>query len=318
MNLPPIRGRSNTILVVDDKRGIHGFYWQIFNPNEQEFDPPFLPPQQDVARARALQIEYSRCFDEFERVFSTKLSQGRRYPLCIIDSRLEREDGTTDDRRGLKTALLVRQLDQDINIIVATHLHDLHAEELRAQLGDNSYLFRLYELETREKLNEFVGTVHALVDRWNTKRSLLAAARKDAPEKISLSELVREACRSARSKQIHLEEYINPGLEVFSHRGALSDGVRCVLRTAVERTIPGGLVRVYCEGSPTGAVLSVSYHGAENEHLALEQLVREGAGADGSGLYHFGVFLSSCGGPLKIAPGLAGRGTTITADIHNM
>ena len=318
MNLPPIRGRSNTILVVDDKREIHGFYWQIFNPNEQEFDPPFLPLQQDVARARALQIEYSGCFDEFERVFSTKLSQDRRYPLCIIDSRLEREDGTTDDYRGLKTALLVRQLDRDINIIVATHLSDLHEEELRAQIGENSFLFRLYELDTREKLDEFVGTVHALVDRWNAKHSLLVAARKDAPEKISLSELVREACRSARSKQIHLEEYINPGLEVLSHCGALSDGVRAVLCTAVERTIPSGLVRVYCERSPTGAVLSVSYHGAENEHQALEHLAQDDAGANGSGLHYFGSFLSSCGGSLKIAPGLAGRGTTITVDIHSM
>jgi hypothetical protein len=173
-------------------------------------------------------------------------------------------------------------------------------------------------LDTREKLDEFVGTVHALVDRWNTKRSLLAAARKDAPEKISLSELVREACHSARSKQIHLEEYINPGLEVLSHREALSDGVRSVLRTAVERTIPGGLVRVYCERSPTGAVLSVSYHGAENEHLALEHLAQDDTGADGSGIRYFGAFLSSCGGSLEIAPGLAGRGTTITADIHGM
>ena len=318
MNLPPVRGRSNTILIVDDERDKHGFYWQLFNPNDQEFDLPFLASEQQPARARALHLEYLGTFDEFERVFAAKVKQGKRYPLCIVDSRLRKSDGTSEDRRGLKTALLVRQLDQDISIIVATHLHDLQEEELRAQLGENAFLFRLYELDTREKLDDFVSTVHALVDRWNAKRSLLAAARKDTPEKISLSELVREACRSARSKQIHMEEYINPGLEVLSHRGALSDGVRSVLRTAVERTIPGGLIRVYCERSPTGAVLSVSYHGAENEHLALEHLAQEDAGADGSGIHYFGAFLSSCGGSLKIAPGLAGRGTTITADIHGM
>jgi len=318
MNLPPVRGRSNTILIVDDERDKHGFYWQLFNPNDHEFDLPFLASEQKPARARALHLEYLGTFDEFERVFAAKVKQGKRYLLCIVDSRLRKSDGTSEDRRGLKTALLVRQLDQDISIIVATHLHDLQEEELRAQLGENSFLFRLYELDTREKLDEFVGTVHALVDRWNTKRSLLAAARKDAPEKISLSELVREACRSARSRQIHLEEYINPGLEGLSHRGALSDGVRSVLRTAGERTIPGGLIRVYCERSSTGAVLSVSYHGAENEHLALEHLAQEDAGADGSDIRYFGAFLSSCGGSLKIAPGLAGRGTTITVDIRSM
>jgi hypothetical protein len=308
----------DTILIVDDAREIHGFYWQIFNPNEPEFDPPFLPPSQELARVHALHIEYSGCFEEFERVFAAKVEQGKRHPLCIVDSRLVRKDGTTDDRRGLETALLVRQLDQDISIIVATHLHDLHEEELRAQLGDNSYLFRLYELDTREKLNEFVGTVHALVDRWNEKRSLLTAAPKDAAEKVPLSGLVRDACLSARSERIHLEDYINPGLEVVSHRQALSDGVHSVVRAAVERTIPDGLVLIYCESSPAGAVVSASYHGAENEHLALEHRVREGAGADGMGLHSFRVFLSSGGGSLGIAPGLAGRGTTITADIRNM
>ena len=318
MNPLQIRGRSNTILIVDDERDKHGFYWQIFNPNDQEFDLPFLASEQKPARARALHLEYLGTFDEFDRVFAAKVKQGKRYPLCIVDSRLRKKDGTSDDRRGLKTALLVRQLDQDISIIVATHLHDLHEEELRAQLGGNSFLFRLYELDTREKLDDFVGTVHALVDRWNAKRSLLASAPNDATEKVPLSELVREACLSARSKGIHLEDYINPGLVVVSHRRALSDGVHSIVRTAVERNIPGGLVRVYCEGSPTGAVLSASYHGAENEHLALEHLVGEDGGAEGSGLRRFADYLASGGGSLKIAPGLAGRGTTITADIRNM
>ena len=193
MNPLQIRGRSNTILIVDDERDKHGFYWQIFNPNDQEFDLPFLASEQKPARARALHLEYLGTFDDFDRVFAAKVKQGRRYPLCIVDSRLKKKDGTSDDRRGLKTALLVRQLDQDISIIVATHLHDLHEEELRAQLGDNSFLFRLYELDTREKLDDFVRTVHALVDRWNAKRSLLASAPSDATEKVPLSELVREA-----------------------------------------------------------------------------------------------------------------------------
>lgn len=294
---------ENSILVVDDSPRIFEFYWKIFNDDPHEFDP--LPPQANSVQRYPLVLHYLECFDKFEQMFAQMIDGGKRHPLCIIDMRSKREN---NNRRGFETVRLVRELDPDISILVATALPDIELEDLREVAGKNSFLFRLPMTDEAERAN-FRNTVHRLVDRWNAKERMMRSVRKSAPVPVPLSEVFNGICDKSDGKKAAIERYINPGLSVRSHREPLAQGLDCVVRHAVVTAPPNGCVRVFGEGTSSGATVTVVNEAGEVPRRSLADLMEENLG-----FFLFEAFLRLAGGSLKVESG----GSTLTADIRHV
>lgn len=303
---------KNTILVVDDDPKLFGFYWQIFNEDPDEFS--VLPREENAVRAHPLVPHSLGDFAKFEEMFRQMTSRGERYPLCIVDMRLEKAN---DNRRGFETARMVRELDPEISIVVATHLPDIELEDLRQVLGDNAFLFRLPLLDEARK-SEFRETVHLLVDRWNAKQKLLRSLQQSAPEPVPLNDVIGGICGSVPGENAAVEAYIDPGLGVRTHREPLAKGLHCVLRRALEVTPRDRCIRVYGEGSSAGATVTVTDESADRPPQSVHDLTHVGAGDRGLCFFLFHTFLSSCGGSLRAGPAGSAGGTTITAEIRNL
>ena len=309
--LPLFMADKNTILVVDDDPERYGFYWQLFNDDPEEFSP--LPPQDGAPRQHPLVPHSLGDFSRFEEMFRQMVERGDHHPLCIVDMRFEKEN---DNRRGFETARLVRELDPDISIVVATHLPDIELEDVREAAGDNAFLFRLPMLDESLK-TEFRNTVHLLVDRWNAKQKLLRSMRESSAEPVPLSEVLNEICGEWHRRNAPIEPYINPGLSVRSHREPLAQGLQCVLRHAVEASPPDGCVRVFGEGTASGAVVTVTNERHTAPLRSLDDLMHVHAGEHAPGFFLFEAFLRSAGGSLKVGSAGSSGGTTLTADIHH-
>ena len=310
MSFPRPMADKNTILVVDDDPERFGFYWQIFNDDPGEFSP--LPPPDGGPRQHPLVPHSLGDFARFEEMFRLMVERGDRHPLCIIDMRLEKQN---DNRRGFETVRLVRELDPDISIVVATHLPDIELEDIRQAAGENAFLFRLPMLDESLKA-DFRNTVHLLVDRWNAKQRMLRVMRDSAPSAVPLSEMLNGMCGEWRSEKTPIEPYINPGLSVRSHREPLSQGLGCVLRHAVETSLPDGSVRVFGEGTAAGATVTVINEPREAAPRSLDEMKR--AGGQALGFYLFEEFLRAAGGSLKVESGRSSAETTLTADIRHV
>jgi hypothetical protein len=301
---------ENTILVVDDDRQKFEIYWQIFNDDPHEFDP--LPPSENAVRHHPVVLHYLQDFSKFEEMFGQMIASGKRHPLCIVDMRLQQEN---DNRRGFETVRLVRELDPDISIVVATALPDVELDTLREVAGENTFLFHLPMTDEAQRA-EFRDTVHRLVDRWNAQQRMLLSTRDRDAEAVPLSELLNELCGEWRRQNVGIEPYINPGLRVRSHRKPLTQGLHCVLRHAVEMSPPDSCIRVFGEDTRSGAMVTVTDERREKVPRSLSDLLHDGEHA--LGFFLFEAFLRLTGGSLKVANTAASGGTTITADIRHV
>jgi hypothetical protein len=301
---------ADEILVVDDDRKIFEFYWQIFNDDPHEFDP--LPPEENAVRQHPLVLHYLKDFAEFEEMFARMIAGGKRHPLCIVDMR---EQQKNDNRRGFETVRLVRELDPDISIVVATALPDVELQDLREVAGENTFLFRL-PMTDEARRNDFRNQVHRLVDFWNAKQQMLRSTPASAAEAVPLSEVLNEICREWRQKHGGVEPYINPGLRVRSHRRHLAQGIHCVLRHAVEASPPDGCIRIFGEGTTSGALVTVTDERREKAPQSLADIIR--AGEHALGFFLFEAFLRLTGGSLKVADSGVPGSTTVTADIRHI
>lgn len=301
---------KNTILVVDDDPERFGFYWQVFNDDPEEFNP--LPSQEGVARPHPLVPHSLGDFARFEEMFRLMVERGDRHPLCIIDMRFEKQN---DNRRGFETVRLVRELDPDISIVVATHLPDIELDDIRQAAGENAFLFRLPMLDESLKA-DFRNKVHFLVDRWNAKQRMLRSIRESAPAAVPLSEVLNGMCDEWQREKAPIEPYINPGLRVRSHREPLAQGLGCVLRHAVETSLPDRSIRLFGEGTSSGATVTVINECREAAPRSLDELKR--AGEQALAFFLFEEFLRSAGGSLKVESGGSSAATTLTADIRHV
>lgn len=147
------------------------------------------------------------------------------------------------------------------------------------------------------------------------------AVVRQMSERIDLSALLINLCALLRKEHRALEHEIAPGVAVRGFRIQLWQGLDNVIRNAIQASLPHELIRVTCEGTEDGAVVTVQDKG---KGIAPEDLVHvTKAGfttredGNGLGLHSLAVFLSASGGLLEVdSPGL-GRGTTVKVTIRN-
>ena len=158
-------------------------------------------------------------------------------------------------------------------------------------------------------------------DSISHQQAGFGAAVRQMSERIDLSALLINLCALLRKEHRMLEHEIAPGVVVQGFRIQLWQGLDNVIRNAIQASAPHRLIRVTCEGTEDGAVVTVQ---DEGKGIAPEDLVHitkagfttreEGIGL---GLHSLAVFLSASGGLLEVnSPGL-GRGTTVKVTICN-
>jgi signal transduction histidine kinase len=147
------------------------------------------------------------------------------------------------------------------------------------------------------------------------------AAVRQVSEQIDLSALLLNLCALLRKEHPALECEIAAGVTVRGFRIQLWQGLDNVIRNAIQVSAPHEMIRVTCEGTADGAVVTVQDQGKGIAPEDLPHITKAGyttrEDGHGLGLHSLAVFLSASGGLLEVdSPGL-GRGTTVKVTIRN-
>lgn len=140
-------------------------------------------------------------------------------------------------------------------------------------------------------------------------------------EEIDLSELVEEIAAAFRRNSAKVEWSAHGPVLVRSHRAMLKGGLDNVIRNAVQASSPGSAVRVDCEQTADGAIVTVT---DEGRGIAPADLPRVGEpgfttrpDGHGLGLHYFRKHLELSGGKLEFFSAGRGRGTRVTVTINH-
>ena len=171
---------NKTILIVDDDPEILKFYRKIFSaPSDPEFeilgtpDPASGPDLKCLTFSNPLEV-----LKDYEQA----LAAGVRHPLCIMDMRMP-------VLNGLATAVRMRALDPEINIVICTAFSDVPLDEMRSRLRNEVFFVRKPFVA-----QEFQLLIYSLVGQWNTQQEL-KSTRADLAAQCEKLGLVLEATR---------------------------------------------------------------------------------------------------------------------------
>ena len=171
---------KSTILVVDDDPEILAFYRKIFSASkEREFD--ILGAVEENRHAELACLTFSDPGKLLE-YYGKAIASGDRNPLCVVDMRMP-------VMSGLATALGLREMDPEINIVVCTAFSDVRVDEIRSKLHDGVFFVRKPFVA-----EEFSMLVHSLVGHWNTRQEL-TRARAELAAQCEKLEQILEATR---------------------------------------------------------------------------------------------------------------------------
>lgn len=149
---------SSTVLIVDDDPEILAFYRKIFeNAPGADFD---ILGEESPVEAASIKVRTFSDPLEFLKDYEGVRKSGVRHPLCILDMRMP-------ILNGLATALRLREIDPDIDIIICTAFSDVPVDEIRSKLHGGAFFVRKPFVA-----EEFSLLVHSLVGYWNTRQSL--------------------------------------------------------------------------------------------------------------------------------------------------
>jgi len=150
----------HSILAIDDEPEILELYRKLFTTEAAgELD---ILGGRDSAPPPSL-IE-CRTYTEPQKLlddYSAEVKQGRRCPLCIVDMRMSAPD------EGLTTAIDLRKIDEDIDIIFCTAVSHIIPEEIRTKLQK-----RVFFVGKPFNNEEFTLMVQSLVDYWQSRQDL--------------------------------------------------------------------------------------------------------------------------------------------------
>lgn len=149
-----------TILAVDDEPEILELYRKLFSV-EPSVALDILGDDSSQAAAPLLECRTYTDPQQMLEEYRVALKQGTRSPLCIVDMRM------ASPGEGLDTAVELRKIDQDIDIIFCTAVSHIVPEEIRQRLHE-----RIFFVGKPFNNEEFTLLVHSLVDYWQSRQDL--------------------------------------------------------------------------------------------------------------------------------------------------
>jgi len=140
-------------------------------------------------------------------------------------------------------------------------------------------------------------------------------------EEIEIPQLLEEIAAGFRKSHATVEWSAPGPVTVRSHRAMLKGGLDNVIRNAVQASLPGGSVRVDCEQTPDGAVVTVTDQGRGIAAADLPRLGEPGfttkPDGHGLGLHYFRKHLELSGGKLEFFSDGRGQGACVTVTINH-
>jgi signal transduction histidine kinase len=147
------------------------------------------------------------------------------------------------------------------------------------------------------------------------------AAVRQVSEQIDLSALLENLCELLRKEHPALEHEIAPDVRIRGFRIQLWQGLDNVIRNAIQASAPHEVIRVTCEGTADGAVVTVRDEGRGIAPEDLTQITKAGfttrEDGHGLGLHTLAVFLGATGGLLEVDSAGQGCGTMVKVTICN-
>jgi signal transduction histidine kinase len=140
-------------------------------------------------------------------------------------------------------------------------------------------------------------------------------------EEIDLPQLIEEIAAGFRKSHATVEWSAPGPVTVRSHRAMLKGGLDNVIRNAVQASLPGGGVRVNCEQTPDGAIVTVTDQGRGIAAADLRRIGDPGfttkPDGHGLGLHYFRKHLELSGGKLEFFSAGRGQGARATVTINH-
>ncbi len=140
-------------------------------------------------------------------------------------------------------------------------------------------------------------------------------------EEIDLPQLLEEIAAGFRKSHATVEWSAAGPVMVRSHRAMLKGGLDNIIRNAVQASLPGGTVRVDCEQTPDGAVVTVTDQGRGIAAADLPRLGEPGfttkPDGHGLGLHYFRKHLELSGGKLEFFSVGRGQGARVTVTVNH-
>jgi DNA-binding NtrC family response regulator len=184
---------ESTILVVDDDPEILTFYQKLFaGSNRREFDILGSAGPSHEADLGCL------TFSDPEKLlnyYRGAAASGARHPLCIVDMRMP-------TMNGLAVALVLREIDPEINIVISTAFSDVPIEEIRSKLREGVFFVRKPFVA-----GEFSLLIHSLVGHWNVRQELTRTQADLAAQFDKIGQVLE----ATRVRPQPMEETVPPG-----------------------------------------------------------------------------------------------------------
>lgn len=151
--------RAHTILAVDDEPEIVELYRKLFaGETEPVFDILSVGAESEESPIECRgYTEPARLLEDYRR----EVQKGIHYPLCIVDMKMSTPD------EGLVTAVELRKIDADIDIVFCTAVSHIAPEDVREKLQQ-----RVFFVGKPFNNEEFTLMIRSLVDYWQSRQDL--------------------------------------------------------------------------------------------------------------------------------------------------
>jgi diguanylate cyclase (GGDEF)-like protein len=194
---------AKRILIVDDEPAMHESYRRSFAPQRSEggdalgdmaaelFGDDTTAPVADAANFALTHMNQG--LDAVAAV-ETALAAGTPYAVAFIDVRMP------PGIDGRETAMRIRALDPEINLVIVTGYSDFSPIEISKVAGPADKIFYIAK---PFEVAEIVQTATALAKRWEVDRELAAARATLASQVVQLEEQGAELAAN-ESRAIHM------------------------------------------------------------------------------------------------------------------
>ncbi|MBX3066256.1 MAG: PAS domain-containing protein [Anaerolineae bacterium] len=156
---------KHRLLIADDDTRLLSYYKTLFNSDgaaeQQELN--FFPPQTNESTVDF----YAEMFSDGQQLvdyFRAEKDQQRRIPLCLLDMRMSPLD-------GLRTAELLRDIDPDVILIIATAYSDVSSADIRRHLRED-----IYYMKKPFNDDELLSLISSLMRSWERHQQLKQTA----------------------------------------------------------------------------------------------------------------------------------------------
>ncbi|EJF07755.1 signal transduction histidine kinase [Thiovulum sp. ES] len=175
---------NNIIYIADDDKNLLNLYSSIFSSEESD-ELDFFSDETDSEEFSIKLFEDGYFLvEEFEKAYQ----RGEKIPIVILDMRMPKMS-------GFETAKKVRDIDENVIVIIITAYSDVSMSEIRFQLKNGIYYFKKPFNE-----DELYSLVDSALKQWNHLQEIIQL--KDALNKnnIFLEDRVKEEVEKSRDK----------------------------------------------------------------------------------------------------------------------